>query len=375
MRPLALLGEVLALRLGARALTLGRRDAGPRGAGAASGPPGACPAALGLPDCPRRGGADSPSCLDYDLLAEDMGELGFGGEGCAEAAQSMRARARGNPLANRPVDGQVPRANVSHSKPVVWVHVHKSMGTFIYSMALLNHENVVRPSFNGNWWPFDTPDAVWRGKATHADCSKRSEYFAWSNVTWAQIEHVVDDYNLCHEDFNYGTLLRDPNELAISKASMEKYTLEETIASLNCLKGVGEAGPDLTHACDRTTPSGKATLWWFFDNFLVRTLGGHSVWSLPAGGVTEEHAHKAIERLSKFEVVMFAADFEDKRYLETAIGWRPEFFDKAYKRPSTHVAELTDKQKDQARLANRFDYMVYDHFKRIPMRRRVKKFQ
>mmetsp|Transcript_27878 Transcript_27878/g.74392 ORF Transcript_27878/g.74392 Transcript_27878/m.74392 type:complete len:131 (+) Transcript_27878:808-1200(+) len=116
-------------------------------------------------------------------------------------------------------------------------------------------------------------------------------------------------------------------------------------------------------------------LWWFYDNFLVRTLGGQSVWSLPAGAITEEHAHKVIERLSKFDVVMFADDFKNKAYLETAIGWRQEFFDKAWKRPSTHVVEFTSQQNEQARLTNRFDYMVHDHFKKIPMRRRVKKFQ
>jgi len=304
-----------------------------------------------------------------------MAELGFGAEGCARALEMTVARVmRNNPLANTPVEGGVPRANVSHAKPVIWVHIHKSMGTFIYSMAMLNHENVVRPSFNGNWWPYDTPDAVDKGKATHADCSKRAEYFAWSNVTWAQIEHTMDEYNLCHNHFNYGTLLRDPNTLAISKASMEMYTPDETIASMSCLVRRGN-DTDLTHACNHAAPlKNDWRLWWFYDNFLVRTLGGQSVWSLPAGGITEEHAHKAIERLSKFEVVMFAEDFEDKAYLETAIGWRQEFFDTAYKRPSTHVVEFTDEQNKQARLTNRFDYMVYDHFKRIPMQKRVNKF-
>ncbi|CAK0830979.1 unnamed protein product, partial [Prorocentrum cordatum] len=356
MRPLALLAAAPALRLGAQALTLGQQGADPDGAPAGAGVQEACLAALGLPSCPR-GGAASPGCLDYDLLAEDMGELGFDAEGCARALQ-VDARVKGNPLANTPHEGQVPRANVSHTKPVIWVHIHKSMGIFIYSMALLNHENVVRPSFNGNWWPYDTPDAVRRGKAWRANCSKRAEYFAWSNVTWAQVEHEMDDYNLCHGQFNYGILLRDPSALAISKASMEKYSPEETIASLNCLVG-REGDSDLTQACDRAAPKKNDwKLWWFYDNFLVRTLGGQSVWSLPAGGITEEHAHKAIERLSKFEVVMFADDFENKAYLETAIGWRQEFYNTAYKRPSTHVVELTNEQKETARFTNRFDYMV-----------------
>mmetsp|Transcript_27878 Transcript_27878/g.74390 ORF Transcript_27878/g.74390 Transcript_27878/m.74390 type:complete len:260 (+) Transcript_27878:276-1055(+) len=185
-----------------------------------------------------------------------MAELGFGAEGCARALEMTVARVmRNNPLANTPVEGGVPRANVSHAKPVIWVHIHKSMGTFIYSMAMLNHENVVRPSFNGNWWPYDSPDPSRTGEAwqAKADCSKRAEFFAWSNVTWAQIEHDMDDYNLCHGHFNYGILLRDPNALAISKASMEGYSPEETIASLECLVG-RESGSDLTHACNSAAP-------------------------------------------------------------------------------------------------------------------------
>jgi len=81
-----------------------------------------------------------------------------------------------------------------------------------------------------------------------------------------------------------------------------------------------------------------------------------------------------IERLSKFDVVMFAHDFKNKAYLETAIGWRQELYDKAYTRPSTHVVELTKEQDKKAKRANRFDYMVYNHFKSFPMEKRVKKF-
>jgi len=112
-----------------------------------------------------------------------------------------------------------------------------------------------------------------------------------------------------------------------------------------------------------------------WDNFAIRMLAGGAVWGLPAGAITEEHADKAIQRLSKFDVVMFEEDFEKKEYLERAIGWRPENYEKTWKRPSTHVVELTHEQDAQARFTNRFDYKVYDHFRRMPMQKRVKKFQ
>jgi hypothetical protein len=259
------------------------------------------------------------------------------------------------------------------------------MGTFICSLAKMSGENIVRPSMNGNWLPYDTPDPAGRRKGMPngekgADCSKRLEFFEWSNATWGQIEHELEDYNLCHDHFNYGILLRDPNEIAMSKANFEKFLPEEAIASLSCLAeresdNVTELG-SLTQTCDRAARTKNGwKLWWFFDNFLVRMLGGYSVWSLPAGGVTEEHAQLAIQRLSKFEVVMFPEDFEDTEYLETAIGWRSEHYEKASKRSSDHTIQLTDEQNGQARLANRFDYMVYDHFKSIPIQQRVKKFQ
>jgi hypothetical protein len=396
MYPLVFPAAVAALCLGAQALTLGRQDADPDFARESAAVQETCLRAVGLPDCPgpaQDGGVDSlPSwgrvlprtvqtgCLDSALLAEDMGELGFSAKGCDTALQMGADVRSGKPdwwPYDTPDAGQVSPANVSHTKPVVWVHIHKSMGTFIYSLAMMSHENVVQPSYNGNWWPYDTPDAVRKGHATHADCSKRSEWFAWSNVTWGQIEHDIDDYNLCHDHFNYGILLRDPSALAISKASMEMYTPGQTIDSMSCLvRGENDDMTDLTRKCDYAAPMKHHwKLWWFYDNFLVRTLGGQSVWSLPAGGITEEHAHNAIERLSKFEVVMFGEDFEDTAHLQATIGWRPEFFDKAFKRPSTHVVEFTDEQNSQARHNNRFDYMVYDHFKSIPIQQRVKKFQ
>jgi hypothetical protein len=209
----------------------------------------------------------------------------------------------------------------------------------------------------------------------------------------------MEDWNLCHGHFNYGILLRDPTELAISKANFEKYFPDEVIASLNCIaekenKNVAELKTPTQFFSDQRRRRARGAfaptdtcgdraarikndwkLWWFFDNFLVRMLGGYSVWSLPAGGVTEEHAQLAIQRLSKFEVVMFPEDFEDTEYLETAIGWRSEHYEKASKRSSDHTIQLTDEQNGQARLANRFDYMVYDHFRKVPMHERINKFQ
>jgi len=115
MRSPVPLAATSALRLGARALTLGQQGADPDMARASSGVQEACPAALGLPDCPPGGGAAPPGCFDYGLLAEDMAELGFGAEGCARALEMTVARVmRNNPLANTPVEGGVPRANVSH---------------------------------------------------------------------------------------------------------------------------------------------------------------------------------------------------------------------------------------------------------------------
>jgi len=186
----------------------------------------------------------------------------------------------------------------------------------------------------------------------------------------------MENHNLCHEQFNYGILLRDPNKLAISKASMESYSSVETLASLSCLVGGSSHKEHLDWACDNAAPIKNTwRLWWFWDNFLVRMLAGGAVWGLPPGEITEEHAHLAIQRLSKFNVVMFAGDFEDKGHLESTIGWRPEKYDKVWKRPSSHVVELTDEQDAQARVTNRFDYMVYDHFKSMPIQQRVKKFQ
>jgi len=255
----------------------------------------------------------------------------------------------------------------------MWVHIHKSMGTFIYWLALLNGENLVRPSFNGNWWPHDTPS----GANKRVSCQDRSSWFDWSNATWGQIEHTIGDDDLCHNQFNYGIFIRDPNDLAISKASFENYTANETLASLSCLL---DATGDLNRAQGCNHAAHKKhdwRLWWFWDNFLVRTLGGEEIWSLPAGGVTEAHVQKVIARLSKFDAVLFMDDFDHTEYLKSTIGWHPKHYTKAkrHKNKAKHVVELTDEQAEIARHTNRFDYMVLDHFRQIPMQVRIRKFQ
>jgi hypothetical protein len=350
-------------------------------------------------------GPPERGCLDSALLAEDIRELGVGADGCARAellgadrgpdalvgadpsqdANSKegvatprngkgRAPYVSNPLSATPVAGDVPRLdNLSHNKPVMWVHVHKSMGTFIYWLALLNKENLVRPSFNGNWWPHDTPSGANHG----VSCQDRFSWFDWSNATWGQIEHTISDSDLCHDHFNYGIFIRDPNELAISKASFENYTANETLVSLGCLQDTtGEL--NITDACNHAAhKKHNWRLWWFWDNFLVRTLGGEDVWSLPAGEVTEEHVQKVIARLLKFDAVLFMDDFEDTDYLKSTIGWHPKHYKKAkrHKNKAKHVVELTDEQADMARHTNRFNYMVFDYFRKIPMQTRVRKFQ
>jgi len=264
---------------------------------------------------------------------------------------------------------QKPRA-----KPVMWLHVHKAMGTMFHLQARANNEKIVEPSFNGNWWKHDTPSGHHGGLS----CEKRINYFMNSGATWGQIEHTVADDELCHEGFNYGTFLRDPNELAISKASYERFLPNQTIASLQCLV---QESVRKSKACWEATPvrfgSKMAQLWMFFDNFLVRTLGGDEVWKLGAGQVTEVHAQRAIDRLSKFEAIVLKEDLISDaaaHHVARSFGWKTIMTQKPVN-PSVHVTELNSTQAQMARHTNRFDYMVLEHFQKIPLKQRVRAFK
>jgi len=70
-------------------------------------------------------------------------------------------------------------------------------------------------------------------------------------------------------------------------------------------------------------------------------------------------------------------DFENPDYLKGTIGWHPKHYKKAkrHKNKAKHVVNLTDEQAEMARHTNRFDYMVLDYFRKIPMQTRVRKFQ
>merc|ERR1712224_902912 len=82
------------------------------------------------------------------------------------------------------------RQSATRAKPVMWLHVHKAMGSMFYQVARYNQEKVVEPSFNGNWWPYDTPSGDQR---TRPSCEKRANYFRSTGATWGQIEHTLVD--------------------------------------------------------------------------------------------------------------------------------------------------------------------------------------
>jgi len=313
----------------------------------------------GLPECPAAGERSSErfvspqfQCLDKGMLASDMGDSGF--SACLERDAGIR----------RVV--QKPRA-----KPVMWLHVHKAMGSMFYVQAGRNNESIVQPSFNGNWWPHDTRSGGHGGPS----CEKRIKHFRDTGATWGQIEHAVTDDDLCHKDFNYGTFLRDPNELAVSKANFERFTPDQTIDALECLV---QDKIEKSKACQESCQNIHGEhLWMFFDNFLVRTLGGDEVWKLEAGMVEEKHAQKAIERLSKFEAVVLKDDLINAAsadHVAASFGWN-NIMTKKPINPSKHLSSLNSAQAKMARHTNRFDYMVLEHFQKIPVKNRVRAFK
>lgn len=256
---------------------------------------------------------------------------------------------------------EVDSFNASHAlpkamrrrKPMMWVHIHKSAGSFICAGAVLNGESIVKPSGNCNWAEHDNGAGGLGSERTN--CSKRTEYFEQHNYSWGQIERVLAD-EFCYTTFDYGIWLRDPVSLAESEANWHHmYTPGEISTSLNCVvQKRGELCP--------VKQKDDMPLWMYFDNYVVRIVGGPSVWNLPPGHVEERHARLALERLHPFKIVLVMEDVVSTEHGTDALfkktGWK--LWPVKSKRYHTHNKTFTNEERETIRKLNKYDYMLYD---------------
>lgn len=141
--------------------------------------------------------------------------------------------------------------------------------------------------------------------ADHARyCTKRSELLRRRGTTWFQIERPLEPSDICNGTF-HGTLLRHPLKVASSQVRFVRAPRKLYQRHLYCVSHG-------TKACNAAKDSGHShcgrrfhcqKLWAFFDNFMVRSLGGHAIFDLPPGGVNRSHLHAVQKILERFDLV------------------------------------------------------------------------
>jgi len=300
--------------------------------------------------------------LDPKLLAMDLSEMELEPSGVLLTLADMAPNA-----------SEVSEAKFSRNrpKPMMWVHIHKAGGSFMCAAAHLNKEKVVKGG-NCNWGP-DGGQGAHYLRHQHTSCKERNKHFGGNNYTWGQIEQVLDD-EFCFDTFDYGIWLRDPVKLALSEANY-KYFAKDVEKNLACATREFKKGENPQTICP--DPIDDVPLWKYFDNYVVRVLGGPKVYNLQPGKVTEEHAKAAMQLLSKFKVrVSMDNVVQSKEAQEDflqELGWHewPATDDfktrqglrmeksKAKKRKSMITFSLAEELK--IREQNKYDYMLYEY--------------
>lgn len=323
----------------------------------------ACPRLDNVADCSSTGvDSSSEGCIEKNHLQQDLAELGL------EPSSGICAVDSGRRLSEFP-----PR----RKRPMMWIHIHKSGGTLMCAMAQAAGENVVKPSGNCNWRKArdgtTSASRNKRKKVTDTTCAERSTYFNRNGYTWGQIEHEMSSVNYCLDDFDYGVMLRDPLELAQSETNYAEYNRSEMEDSLKCI-GNGNCRDLQGEQRD------KMALWMFFDNYMIRILGGDGIYSLPPGGVTEQHAAIVMERLSNFKTVFTMEDMGAKHTkLFSSLGWVAEnqveeqqlqyFVRRKVRSAKVHLDRPTiafdEAETRLIREQTKHDYTVYQHFRMI----------
>jgi hypothetical protein len=253
-------------------------------------------------------------------------------------------------------------------KPMLWVHLPKAGGTLMCQMANRNGEHVAKGQ-NCNWNQKDASHFMGgSGGVLPVSCAARAEYFHGAKATWGQIEREINDEDLCFEDFEYGVLLRHPLEYAQSLLNCFAGVINSESIDINmqCVKDKGN-GPSCKHVKQFDGPR-KPHM--FFDNYITRALGGLDVWNLPAGAVSSHHVDRVLERLDKFAIVMLWADIQNSTFLDDAFGWKPP---DGKVNPSSYSLTFTESQKTMFGSLNPHDFRIWDHFKNIASKERVKR--
>jgi hypothetical protein len=223
--------------------------------------------------------ADDLDCIQYDDVMDEFDEVSV-------RRTLMNIQFKSKPAAKH------------RSRPMLWIHIHKNAGSTMCALAAKNGERVITPHSNCNWIGHDQWSLTYKHKLT--SCETRRQAFHARGATWGQIERDIQSHDFC-EGFEYGIMLRDPLDHAVSMTRFDDVDIRQHVA---CLRN----------------SSCKGVAFHVYDNFLIRMMLGKTGMLIEPGRVTLEHATRVIKLIEKFDVVATLNNFQDT--LPAKLGWQ-----------------------------------------------------
>lgn len=273
------------------------------------------------------------------------------------------------------IDPQLPRP-APKRKPVMYFHIHKSGGTIMCAQAVEKGERVVQSGhYCGSnefhdWaalgdWPWFV-EVGYFFNHTCAECSHtcadRVAMFG-DEYTWNSVERQLDSGDLCFDDFVYVTIMRETISRLTSQLNYEPFNRSGFVS---CLADAVES-QNASAYCPQNQIEQPAIIardlgYVFFDNYVVRMLGGSHTATLPPGGVNASHFAAAVAVLDRFDLVIPLEELNSERAhaaLDSVLGWHPGEEERT--RETEHVEHFTEQELESLRSINKFDIALYNH--------------
>jgi len=224
-------------------------------------------------------------------------------------------------------------------------------------------ERIVEPNLNCNWKDHDS--YLDSGTKFRPSCQARSSFFKKNGFTYGQIERELWPADLCFDQFEYGTVLREPLDLmhselnyrAIYHGGMSKDEL------LQDFKRRIESDPPLL------TDHTQMHEWKMLDNFQTRIFS--NAMAVPAGQVGPDHLERARQVLSNFTAVARVRDLKSdpsRNSFFDSLGWSQVALQGsvAAATPKNEVTkdryDFAEQEKDWLRRLNQYDIALFQWY-------------
>jgi len=246
----------------------------------------------------------------------------------------------------------------------VFIHVHKSMGTWMCAMANSQMPKLILPLADcsrpkdlpwgnyGSWDFFDKQNT----------CSARVEDQHVQHWDFQEIERWVDFQNdtgvgdWCPKEFSYSIIMRHPLDRIKSQmhANKQSWNMISLFTS--------HPHPGHSYFIQSYVP---------FDNFYTRVLGGRSAYLAEFGKVNDHHLEQAKKQLDQLDAVVDVENLlGDLIQIEELTGWKGlvDQSNHVVSDDSCHTCKEYDLSEEQdliLRKWNQIDEKLFQYSKKV----------